>query len=135
VGSFVGPTTGPSPQNYSVSGVGFQPKAVIFFWTAQTTPGFANNALVGYGFATGPGSERAVNYLADDGLPANTTNPKRAQWDNRCVVVTTSALGTVNAYGSFVSMDTDGFTLSWNRGSAWIITTWHWVARTSALPP
>jgi hypothetical protein len=135
VGSFVPPTTGPRPQNYSVTGVGFQPKAVIFFWTAQTTPGFANNALVGYGFATGPGSERAVNFLSDDNT-AGGTNAKRAQWDNRCVVVTnTSALGTVNAYGSFVSMDADGFTPAGFGAAPGSSTTWPSAARTSPTPP
>jgi len=126
VGSFVPPTTGPNPQNYSVTGVGFQPKAVIFFWTAQTAAGFGNGALAGYGFATAAGSERAVNFLSDNNVAAASANSKRWQWNNRCVVVTnSSALGTVNADGSLVSMDADGFTLSWARGSAWII---HYMA-------
>jgi hypothetical protein len=120
-----GATTG----NQSVTGVGFRPKAVIFFWASRNSPGFASSAAVGYGFATGAGSERAVNYLSDDNLAPNANNASRWQWTNRCVVVTnTSASGATYHEATFVSMDADGFTLNWTKASiasAWII---HYMA-------
>jgi hypothetical protein len=102
----------------SITGVGFRPRAIIFFWTSQQTPGFAANAQAGYGFATAAGSERAVNYLSDDNLPPGSNNTSRWQWTNRCIVFTnTSAAGTTSHEAQLVSMDSDGFTLTWPKAT------------------
>src|SRR5581483_2001392 len=50
----------------SIAGVGFQPKALIFFWTEQTGVGFTNYVNAGVGFATGPANERGVSITARD---------------------------------------------------------------------
>jgi hypothetical protein len=72
VGSFLAP---PGTGIQTITGVGFQAKAVIFYWTAQTATGFAANASAGYGFATGAGSERAVVFVSDDSLAPVSNNP------------------------------------------------------------
>jgi hypothetical protein len=119
-----GTTTG----NRSITGVGFRPKAIIFFWVALSSPGPNLNAAAGYGFATGAGSERAVNYLADNALAPGSNSTSRWQWTNRCIVVTnTSASAATYHEATFVSMDADGFTINWTKTSftSWII---HYMA-------
>jgi hypothetical protein len=122
VGSFAAKTTGP-PTNrpQSVTGVGFQPTALIFFWTAQTAAGFANNATAGYGFATGPGSDRAVVYASDHNLPTDG-NSIRRQSETRSILIMSSS-GVLDSHAQLTSMDVDGFTLNWNTGAsaAWLI--------------
>jgi hypothetical protein len=124
VGSLLSPTGGP---NQSITGVGFQPKAVIFFWTAQTVGGFVTNASAGYGFATGVGSERAVGFVSDDNLAAGSNNPARWQWTNRCIaVVANAAAVATDAHASLTSMDADGFSLNWPvRNTSYIV---HYLA-------
>jgi hypothetical protein len=80
--------------NQSYAGLGFRPKAVIFFWLTRNSPGFAPHAQIGYGFATGPGSERAVNYLSDNNLAPGSNSTSRWQWTDRCIVATNTSAGT-----------------------------------------
>jgi len=81
VGSFAGATVGPPTQTVTwATGPVFTPRAIVFFWTEQTAAGFANNASVGYGFATAPGSERAVAYVSDHNVP---TPPNSKRWQSK----------------------------------------------------
>ncbi len=65
-GSFTKSTAG-APASQTIPGVGFQPKAVIFFWTRQTAEGFAAMQSTGFGFTTGSSNERGVAIAEDDG--------------------------------------------------------------------
>jgi hypothetical protein len=107
--------------------VGFQPKAVIFFWTSQhalTAGSFGFGAIVGYGFATAAGSERAVNFGSDDSFTPD--NAGRWQWINRCISIAPDAQLAPTAYASLSSMNADGFTVDWTRDSfGWIV---HYMA-------
>jgi hypothetical protein len=130
VGSFKAKTTGPPPPSnrlQAITGVGFQPAAVIFFWTPQTTAGFADNATSGYGFAAGPGTDRAAVYAADHNL-APQGNPIRRQSTTYCItVMASSAAGTTDGEAALSSMDADGFTVSWEKTPTqeWLI---HYIA-------
>lgn len=110
----------------SITGLGFQPDAVIFFWTQQTASGFSSAASIGYGFATDSTHQAAVAYASDNNQA--TTVAKRWQSQSRCIVILSSAAaGTADAEATFTSMDADGFTLNWvNKGSlAWRV---HYLA-------
>lgn len=138
VGSFAAKTvTGgqPCPNNpnctQAVTGVTFQPKAVIFFWTAQAATGFANNASAGYGFATAT-EGRAVTFASNTNLSFASHLPARWQWGNattnRCIGVVTDVTQTAaDAEAWLESMDADGFTIHWQTkpSSNWII---HYMA-------
>jgi Peptidase family C25/Propeptide_C25 len=123
VGSLIAPTANGTQ---SITGVGFQPKAIIFFWTGQTATGFASDATIGYGVTTSPTSAVAMAYTSRDNLASASNNPQR--WlvtASRCVLVTDNTGGGV-AYGVLSTMDADGFTLNWTRtGTAWIV---HYMA-------
>jgi hypothetical protein len=130
VGSFTAGTT-------NVTGVGFQPKAVIFYWTAQhTTTGFAVNASAGYGFATGPGSERAAIFVSDHDLAPAAHNSGNWQWPDRCIGVVINAAEPSTPDAEAHSRMTTGFPRAGpplpSHGSP---TTRLWAARTSPTPP
>jgi hypothetical protein len=66
VRNFTKPAVAAPPDIFQpVTGVGFQPKVLIFFPMRQTSAGPANSIHVGYGFATGPASQRGVAIAAD----------------------------------------------------------------------
>ena len=110
----------------SVAGVGFQPRAVIFFWTRQTAADTFNPEIqTGYGFATGPANERAVSITSQDGVFGGNTG--KGQWQSSSIVLFNAANPTVGAQAELTSLNGDGFTLNWtvNEARADII---HYVA-------
>jgi hypothetical protein len=89
VGSFAAPA---SSGTQVVGGIGFEPKAVIFFWTAQSVlNNFADNVSAGYGFATGAVDpdrrQRAVVYVSKHNQALAAHNPGAWQWRDRSVAV------------------------------------------------
>src|SRR5512143_3651314 len=91
VGSFSAVTGNPPNGNQDITLLGFQPVAIIFFWTNQTMDGFADHAAVGYGFSAGPASNRAVGFSSRHSIPNGTytsTNPRRMQRSDRCIFFT-----------------------------------------------
>ena len=109
----------------SVATVGFQPEAVIFFWTKQTAAGFNTDVSIGYGFATGPANEAAIAYAERS---SNTTQTRRWQSQSRSIVIMTSGnSSTADAEAELTSMDLGGFTINWTNApsSGWIV---HYMA-------
>ena len=100
--------------NQVISGVGFQPKALIFFGTENQALGVMNDIAEFTGFAASPTERSAMHYEADNALSrADPTNDNR---DNRCCFVRHHhgvSGGAVNYEADFVSFDADGFTLDW----------------------
>jgi MSHA biogenesis protein MshP len=117
--------------NQVIAGVGFRPTAVLFYWTRQTAEGFAVNESMGFGFASGPGNQRAVAVESDDG--SNRSNYSRVRSDTSVILMLLApaaaarATTTLNARASLVSLDADGFTINWvvNENRADII---HFIA-------
>lgn len=106
--------------NQSITGVGFQPNAVIFFWTRQTAEGFASNESMGMGFATAL-AQRAIAIESDDA--ANRTNYTHIRSENSIILMlvrnaVARANATLNARASLVSLDSDGFTINWATNEA-----------------
>lgn len=127
-GSFTKSTAG-APVNQSVTGVGFRPQAVIFFWTRQTATGFApQNSRVnfGVGFATGSANERAVSVSARD-RRGSSDDGRRYSESNAIIILTGGGPPTLVAQAGLVSMDPDGFTIQWttNDANAYLI---HYIA-------
>jgi len=130
-GSFTKRTAGMGAQ--SITGIGFQPKAVIFFWTRQTAQGFINSgpgALTGinagFGSATGPANEMAVSTTGVDNS-ANSDDGRRRSATNQIIFLSAGGPPTLQAQASLTSLDADGFTLNWttNDANAYII---HYIA-------
>jgi hypothetical protein len=139
VGYVAAPFGGGDPSPSESVTLGWQPKAVIFFWTKQTSTGvptYSVGASSGYGFAScgvpptctlpGQASERAIAYVSDDGMSSN--NAKSYQSESRSIVILTSAASpTPDVEAQLESMDATGFTIKWlNRASSgWIV---HYMA-------
>ena len=112
-GSFV--TTGAAAGNtIAVTGVGFTPKAVFFFWSSRDTNVdiIVSQDLLGWGyaFAVSPTERGGVSVAADDNQSTTSREDTRTFNDG---VVSSIALGTAAETGrlDLQSMDADGFTL------------------------
>lgn len=103
VGSFVGNgLTGNQP----VTGVGFQPSMVIFWWNVITVDGSEVDFIVGFGVGISSSDRRAVgNYSTD-----NQGSSANAAW-NQSTACIYAPSGAPSA--DFVSQDSDGFTVNW----------------------
>jgi hypothetical protein len=103
-------TTRTDTTQFSVTGLGFQPTAVLFFTHGAPASADGVNKLeqrMSYGFAASPTDRRAVTIFSNDDA---TTQVWRAQASDCCLLMG-SAAETVNAKMDLVSMDADGFTL------------------------
>lgn len=112
VGSFTQPAvTG----NQAVTGVGFQPKAVLFFGTRQTADGNAVDACHFWGAATSAADRWAGSTLSRDAAAASVVHVGKKT--DKCYVVLQHST-TVLAEADFVSFDSDGFTVNWTTADA-----------------
>jgi len=116
--------------NQTIAGVGFQPRAVIFFWTRQTAVGYVANESMGFGFASGAANQRSVAVISDDNAGNSDFKRNRSAADVIMVLVPNTGVdNTINngARASFTSFNADGFQINWtdNDGRADII---HYIA-------
>lgn len=96
----------------SVTGVGFQPKAVIFFFTKQAAAGFTNYVNAGVGFVDSALNQRVVSITARDGQ--NRSDNGRRRSDTRAIMfLSGGGPPTLAAEARVTSLDPDGFTLNW----------------------
>ena len=111
VGSF---QSGTATGNVPVTGIGFQPKAVIFYWTWQSAPGFSTGMSIGEGFAVAgtPIVNRSVAGACDDYLATNT-NCGRIRSDTSSIMLLTSGNPNLSGRGYVSSFNPDGFTVTW----------------------
>jgi len=108
----------------TVTGIGFQPKAIIFWWTRQTSFGELASISVGYGFATNYGGtfqNRGVAFASDDGF--GTSNTGRRRSETYSIIILSNGNPTLGAQASVTAFNSDGFVLNWqtNDGRADII--------------
>ena len=98
-----------------VTGLGFTPKALRFYWVGLQSNSPTNavsgavNERRGVGFAVSAASRRAVGTFSLDGDNAGSQCGSVAM--NTCVAVTVTAAGAVDGQLDISSFDTDGFTL------------------------
>src|SRR5574341_1114652 len=114
-GSFT-KSTGGAPASQSITGVGFQPEAVIFFWTRQTSAGTLAGIHSGYGFATGSSNERAIAIASDDNANTSVTGMRQSQ--TKCIIILSAGTPTLGAEAELTSFDSDGFTINWTTNEA-----------------
>jgi hypothetical protein len=118
VGTFTKITTTGSQ---TVSGLGFQPKAIIFYWsrnTANATAAAPRSQGVGFTDCT---NQRAVAIAEDDN--AGTSNAGRYRTESNVIVILSDGTPTVGSRATFTSCNSDGFTINWavSEASAYII--------------
>lgn len=96
--------------NQSVSGVGFQPKIVIFLPTDDT----ANGVLVDthFGMGVGISSSERWAFTANDEDAQGTSDSHQESSNALCIVHNDPGEATADYEADFVSLDADGFTIN-----------------------
>ena len=94
---------------FSVTGLSFQPKALILYWTVGTADGAVANMTLGFGGAVSDTSQFVVYNVDLDAVA--TVDSGRKHDSTRCYADTNTS-GTFTASASFVSFNSDGFTLN-----------------------
>jgi len=115
-GTFVKATT---TGTQTVSGVGFQPKAIIFWWTRQTSYGELAAVHIGYGMATyygGAYQNRGVAFASDDAAATSNTGKRRSE--TYCIIILSNGAPTLAAQASVTAFNSDGFVLNWQTNEA-----------------
>lgn len=115
-------SVGGAPASQAISGVGFEPKALIMWATLQTATGIAGESEFGLGFATGSGVH-ASGGASEDGQDISDVYSRHAVK----ALTLRDIAGTLVGECDLTSFDADGFTLSWtiNDAVAYII---HYLA-------
>lgn len=95
----------------SYSGLGFQPKVILFWISEAIGEGIFASARFGYGWARGglDTDQRGVSFAADDNV--SPTNCGRQHLPDAVVLVNGNSSAVTIA--TLVSLDADGFTLDW----------------------
>ena len=109
--------TGTATGSLPVTGVGFQPKAIIFLANVRAGTADAVGSSDHFrmmGFVESSTAERVVSNAADDNV--NPSNERRVQENDSCVRKQLNGSGTNDGEADFTSFDLDGFTL--NRSTA-----------------
>lgn len=126
-GTFTKPP-GAAPVNQSIAGLGFQPRAVLFFWTRQAANGFDAGTSIneGFGFASSAANQRVVSTTANK---QNKSDGGRIYSEGNVIIfLTGGGPPTLEDQATLTSLDADGFTLRWttnNSNNAYII---HYIA-------
>lgn len=117
VGSFV-KSTGAAPATQAITGVGFQPKALIL-WTSgapsggaiQTQANWDARACLGIVSGTAAADQFAASTTAD------TAGGGGRRITQKAFCLTDAAGATVKSEASLASLDADGFTLTWSTNA------------------
>ena len=95
----------------AVTGVGFEPDAVMFLNSFQTAFGTVAGLSYGLGMAVSPDEQGAVSVASEDGI-SGSTNTNRYQRTNRCIAMLGDD-GVLEAEAQFVTVASGGFTVDW----------------------
>jgi len=117
----------------TVSGVGFQPKAVIFWWTRQTSYGELAAIRIGYGTATyygGAYQNLGVAFASDDA--GGTSDAGRRISETYSIIILNDGAPLLGSQASVTEFNSDGFVLNWptSEASADIIHFIAWAEAT-----
>jgi hypothetical protein len=97
----------------AITGVGFQPKLVIFTYSQ-------NNLNGGYGVASSSTSRWACSYSMAGGASMSSTNlVSRIQDTTKCIsLLNSGGVTTTMCAADLTTMDADGFTLNWTTATS-----------------
>jgi hypothetical protein len=112
-----------STGNQAITGVGFQPK-VVLFWCNERAAGGGGDAVIMFGAAVSS-SARWVHCMRDHDN-VTLTDGVVGFSNSKCISTPNFNDTTVKLDADFVSLDADGFTINWTTVSSGIPV--HWVA-------
>jgi len=107
-GTFTSPA---ATGSQSYTGVGFQPKTLLFFYTRQGSTGYATGAATQFGFAAGTSNQQATVSMSSSDNVATMTAYRNQRIGHCMSVVDPSTAGT-DVSAQLTSFDSDGFTLN-----------------------
>lgn len=110
-GSFAGSG---STGNQSITGIGFQPKVVLFQYNMATSDGSHADSVIGFGVGISASDRR----VSGDYSVNNSSTSNHAAWNQTAYCIYTPS-GSSRA--DFVSMDADGFTINWVSSGAMLV--------------
>lgn len=111
-GSFTGSG---STGNQAITGVGFQPKVVLFRYNLQTSDGSGGDSVSGFGVGVSSSDRRSSGDYSSNNVSPSTHDAWNQ--DTYCIYAPS---GVPRA--DFVSMDSDGFTINWTSASSMVVT-------------
>jgi hypothetical protein len=111
-GSF---TASNSTGNQSITGVGFQPKVVLFRYNMQGSDASMGDSTIGFGVSVSSSDRRVAGDYSNTALSTSS----HAAWNQSSYVIYTPGGGY---RADFVSMDSDGFTINWATASQMVVT-------------
>jgi len=117
VGTFTKSTNTSVPVDQAITGVGFQPKALILFILPQTATGSNNDQAFGIGFCAGTASTDVHSHAAwcDHNVSTTAASFRGA---NKAITCTLASTGAAVCEADLKSFDSDGFTLTWTTNDA-----------------
>lgn len=121
VGSFVQSLVA-APSTQAVTGIGFQPKALILWTSGGTVDGtFRTGSRFGIGFVTGPTEQHAVAFSENDNVTPAAGG--RQPFLSAIAICSPTTGVAALARADLVTFDVDGFTLNWviNDAAGYII--------------
>lgn len=98
----------------AVTGVGFTPKAIIFYTSFSGAGGFSSDYKTMIGFTAGAASSFAVSVASDSGVTPSNVGRRVAA---KCVTLSNSDGLTISAEADLTSFDADGFTINWTTSN------------------
>lgn len=102
--------------NQSITGIGFQPKLVLFWMSGRTTDGSDNGGALGWGAAVDTTHRFWSGGAVNDNVTTYTT--RRRTTYSACIGCVDVGSATVLSEADLVSYDWDGFTLNWTIADA-----------------
>ncbi|HEY47536.1 MAG TPA: DUF2341 domain-containing protein, partial [Anaerolineae bacterium] len=107
----------------SVSGVGFEPKAVLFWITDRTSEGSGAYARFGRGWTDGSNQAAIATAWDDEPAGGSDSNESRDRIVTSASITLVDHNGNLLAEASTSSFDADGFTLNWTTsGGSRLVT-------------
>lgn len=108
-------STGVATTQQSITGVGFKPNLVLFWYSLNTSGADAavdGNSGIGFGAATSSSNRRATFSGWVDAAASGTDKHANSMHDDSCIVIDTlSGTPALDGLADFVSFDSGGFTL------------------------
>jgi len=118
VGEFNKETSGVANTTQAITGVGFKPAAIIFFYTHLAVEGFTNTfASCGTGFTSGPSNSFSIQGGLKSGATVGSGFYGRMGTNAICFNDPINGTQNPNSVADLVSFDSDGFTLKWTTSS------------------
>jgi hypothetical protein len=112
-GTITAPSTGTTPVRQNVTGLPFQPKAVVFFSASISTNNTSTQTILEMFGAMTSATAQFVVANGDDGNVSTTNAGRVARFGTECICLLSNGTPTIDALAKFVSFNADGFSLDW----------------------